>query len=131
MLDRFVPPLATGRTPVTPVVRGSPVTLVITPDAGVPSAGVVKVGLVSVLFVRVSVVARPTRVSVEVGRVSVPVLTMLENEGVVSEGLVLRTFEPEPVEVVTPVPPAKTGSTVPHTDIVPNQTDTEPEVEKN
>ena len=31
-------------------------------------------GLVSVLFVRVSVVALPTRVSVEVGRVKVPVL---------------------------------------------------------
>jgi hypothetical protein len=36
-----VPPLATGKVPVTPVVNGKPVTLVITPDAGVPSAGVV------------------------------------------------------------------------------------------
>ena len=48
-----VPPLATGRVPVTPVVKGSPVTLVITPLAGVHKAGVVSVGLVSVLFVSV------------------------------------------------------------------------------
>ena len=50
-----VPPLAVSNVPVTPVVRGSPVTLVITPLAGVPSAGVVSVGLVSVLFVSVCV----------------------------------------------------------------------------
>jgi hypothetical protein len=47
---RLVPPLATASVPVTPVVNGRPVTLVITPDAGVPSAGVVSVGLVSVLL---------------------------------------------------------------------------------
>ena len=41
-----VPPLAIGKVPVTPVVNGKPVTLVITPDAGVPSAGVVSIGLV-------------------------------------------------------------------------------------
>jgi hypothetical protein len=40
--------LATGRVPVTPVVRGKPVQLVSTPLAGVPRAGVVKVGLVRV-----------------------------------------------------------------------------------
>ena len=68
-----VPPLPTGNVPVTPVVRGNPVTLVITPDAGVPNAGVVKVGLVRVLFVRVSVVALPTRVSVAAGSVMVVV----------------------------------------------------------
>ena len=39
-----VPPLATGRVPVTPVVRGKPVQLVSTPLAGVPKAGVVKLG---------------------------------------------------------------------------------------
>lgn len=50
-----VPPLATGRVPVTPVVNGNPVTLVITPLAGVPKAGEVNVGLVSVLFVSVCV----------------------------------------------------------------------------
>ena len=42
-----VPPLATGKVPVTPVVNGRPVTLVITPDVGVPRRGVTKVGLVA------------------------------------------------------------------------------------
>ena len=32
-----VPPLATGSVPVMPVVKGNPVTLVATNDAGVPS----------------------------------------------------------------------------------------------
>jgi hypothetical protein len=40
-----VPPLATGKVPVTPVVKGRPVRLVATPEAGVPNAGVTKVGL--------------------------------------------------------------------------------------
>ena len=39
-----VPPLRIGKVPVTPVVRGKPVTLVITPDCGVPRIGVTKVG---------------------------------------------------------------------------------------
>src|ERR1700733_3669105 len=43
----FVPPFPPGNTPVTPVVSGKPVTLVITPEAGVPSAGVTKVGEVA------------------------------------------------------------------------------------
>ena len=42
------------------------------------------VGLVSVLFVRVSVVALPTNVSVLVGSVNVPVLLMLEIIGAVN-----------------------------------------------
>tara|TARA_R110000822_G_scaffold14827_9_gene51689 strand:+ start:2553 stop:2930 length:378 start_codon:yes stop_codon:yes gene_type:complete len=42
------------------------------------------VGAVSVLFVSVSVVALPTRVSVEVGRVSVPVLEIVAITGLVS-----------------------------------------------
>ena len=33
---KLVPPLAVGSVPVTPVVRGSPVKLVATPDVGVP-----------------------------------------------------------------------------------------------
>lgn len=70
-----VPPLATGSVPVTPVVKGRPVTFVITPDAGVPKAGVTRVGLVD------------------------------------------KTTLPEPVEVVTPVPPLATGS-VPVTPVV-------------
>lgn len=43
-----VPPFATGSVPVTPLVSGSPVTFVITPEAGVPKAGVTSVGEVSV-----------------------------------------------------------------------------------
>ena len=39
-----VPPLATGKVPVTPVDKGSPVRLVATPDCGVPSIGVTSVG---------------------------------------------------------------------------------------
>jgi len=74
-LDRPVPPLPIGRVPVTPVVKGRPVTLVITPDAGVPRAGVTRVGDV------------------------------------------LRTTEPEPVEVVAPVPPLPIGR-VPVTPVV-------------
>ena len=46
-VERFVPPLAIGRTPVTPVVRGSPVAFVRTNAEGVPSAGVTRVGEVA------------------------------------------------------------------------------------
>jgi hypothetical protein len=40
-----VPPLATGRVPVTPVVNGNPVALVRTTADGMPNAGVVNTGL--------------------------------------------------------------------------------------
>jgi hypothetical protein len=40
----FVPPFAIGSVPVTPVVKGKPVALVSTPEAGVPRAGVTSVG---------------------------------------------------------------------------------------
>lgn len=59
------------------------------PLEGVPNTGVVSVGDVSVLFVRVSVVARPTNVSVLVGSVNVPVLLMLEIIGAVNVLLVI------------------------------------------
>jgi len=55
--------------------------------------------LVMRLLVRVSVVARATRVSVEVGRVSVPVFVMVEMTGLESVGAVARTLLPDPVEV--------------------------------
>ena len=42
--ERFVPPFAIGKTPVTPVVRGNPVRLVATPAEGVPIFGVTSVG---------------------------------------------------------------------------------------
>jgi len=44
---RFVPPLAVGKVPVTPVVRGKPVRFVATPDVGVPNNGVTNVGEVA------------------------------------------------------------------------------------
>jgi hypothetical protein len=43
---RFVPPLAMGKVPVTPVVKGKPVALVRVADVGVPRMGVTSVGLV-------------------------------------------------------------------------------------
>ena len=46
--------------------------------------GFVRTGVVSVLFVNVSVVARPTNVSVDVGKVNVPVLEIVAMIGVVS-----------------------------------------------
>lgn len=39
-----LPPLATGKIPVTPVVSGSPVQFVSVPDVGVPNKGVTSVG---------------------------------------------------------------------------------------
>lgn len=47
VVESPVPPLATGSVPVTPVVKGKPVTFVITPLAGVPNAGVTKAGEVA------------------------------------------------------------------------------------
>jgi hypothetical protein len=44
---RFVPPLAVGSVPVTPVVKGKPVRFVATPDVGVPNKGVTNVGEVA------------------------------------------------------------------------------------
>ena len=63
-----VPPLATGKVPVTPVAKGKPVQLVrILPTPGVPRTGVTRIGAVE------------------------------------------STVLPLPVEVVTPVPPRRTG----------------------
>ena len=70
---RLVPPLVVASVPVTPVVRGSPVALVSVPLLGVPKTGAVIVGEVKVLFVSVSVVALPTKVSVAAGSVTVVV----------------------------------------------------------
>ena len=42
-----VPPLATGKVPVTPVDKGKPVALVSVTEVGVPSRGVTNVGLVA------------------------------------------------------------------------------------
>jgi hypothetical protein len=68
---RFVPPLAVGKTPDTPVVKGSAVPFDRFTADGVPKSGVVK------------------------------------------DGEVLRTTDPVPVEVVTPVPPYATATVLP------------------
>lgn len=125
-----VPPLATGNVPVTPVVIGKPVQLVKTPAEGVPMFGVVNAGLVDktllpepVLVVTPvpplatgSVPVTPVVTGKPVQFVSTPAdgVPML---GVVNAGLVERTLFPEPVEVVTPVPPLATGR-VPVTPVV-------------
>jgi hypothetical protein len=63
---RLVPPFATGKIPVTPVVSGNPVKFVATPLIGVPSAGAVNVaesivGLVAKTFDPVPVLATLTK----------------------------------------------------------------------
>jgi len=117
------PPFAKGKTPVTPVVRGSPVAFVKTPLAGVPSKGVISVGDVAktnsplpVSFVTAAArfalegvarnVAMPVPsplTPVEIGRpvalVSTP-LVGVPNSGVTSVGDVALTGEPEPVAAV-------------------------------
>jgi hypothetical protein len=119
-----VPPLATGSVPVTPVVKGKPVALVSVADVGVPSIGVTSVGLLerTVLPEPVepvtpvpplatgSVPVTPVVKGRPVALVSVPDVGV-PSMGVTSVGLVDRTLLPEPVEVVTPVPPLATGST--------------------
>jgi hypothetical protein len=123
-----VPPEATGSVPVTPVVRGRPVAFVRVAEVGVPRTGVTSVGLVDNTFapepvlvvtpvppeatgsVPVTPVVRGKPVAfVRVAEVGVP------RTGVTSVGLVAKTFAPEPVLVVTPVPPEATGRAAPKT----------------
>jgi hypothetical protein len=110
--------------PVIPVLNGSPVALVNTPDAGVPKAGEVKVGDVKVLLVNVSVPSSVAKVPETAGNVMVaepdtagavrvadpvlgdaPAKAMLVADAVpkVGEnkvGEVLNTKEPVPVSFV-------------------------------
>ena len=78
---------------------GRPVQLVRVPEEGVPSAGVVSVGDVRVLFVKVSVVSRPTSVVVAVGNVIVPVFEIEEIIGVVNVLLVKVSVVARPTKV--------------------------------
>jgi hypothetical protein len=119
-----VPPLATGRVPVTPVVKGRPVQLVNVPEEGVPKTGVTRVGLFASTTPPVPVDAEVDPVPpLAVG--SVPVTPVVKgrpvqlvkvpddgvpNTGVVNVGLDARTTAPVPVAVVTPVPPDVTGN---------------------
>lgn len=84
---------------VLPVAGWVIVTLLIDVAVATPSVGVVKTGLVKVLLVRVSVVARPTRVSVLVGNVRVPELTIVAITGAVRV-LFVRVSEPAKVAKV-------------------------------
>lgn len=115
--------LATGRLPVTPVLSGNPVALVSTAALGVPKAGVTNVGLVESTVLPVPVLVVTPVPPFATG--SVPVTPVVRgrpvafvnttalgvpNAGVTNVGLVERTLEPDPVLLVTPVPPLATGS---------------------
>ena len=118
-----VPPLATDRVPVMPVVNGRPVQLVKVPELGVPRAGVTNVGeFDSTTFVVPVLVVTPVP---PLATGNVPVTPVVKgnpvplvnttadgvpNAGVVNTGLVDNTTLPVPVEVVTPVPPLATES---------------------
>lgn len=116
-----VPPFATGRVPVTPVVRGRPVAFVRTTADGVPRFGVVRTGDVErTLFPDPVDVVTPVP---PLATGSVPVTPVVRGSpvalvrvtaegvprfGVTSVGDVASTTLPVPVEVVVPVPPEAT-----------------------
>ena len=118
-----MPPLATGKVPVTPVVRGKPTRFVAFPLVGVPNNGVTRVGLVDktdepvpvevvtpvppLFTANVPVVPATMGKPVALVRVAADGVPKL---GVVKVGEVERTTLPVPVEVVTPVPPRTTES---------------------
>ena len=112
-----VPPLATGKVPVTPVVKGNPVQLVKVPEDGVPKTGVVSVGLVSVLLVSVSVPAKVAKVPV-VGRVTVVVLVAVR---VVANAPEVVRLPPSVIVLLvlaTPVPPFAPSNTPETSDVL-------------
>ena len=99
-----VPPFAIASVPVTPVVNGSPVRFVATPEVGVPRSGAMKV-----LFVNVSVPAKVANVP-EVGSVIV-VAAVLVN--VVAKAPEVVRFPPNVIVLpvfATPVPPFDEGN---------------------
>ncbi len=122
--DALVPPfkLATGRFPVTPVDNGKPVQLVSVPEVGVPKTGVTSVGEVDKTLLPDPVDVVTPVPPLATG--SVPVTPVVSGSpvalvntaadgvpraGVTSVGELDSTLLPEPVEVVTPVPPEVTG----------------------
>jgi hypothetical protein len=118
-----VPPLETPKVPVIPVLAGRPVQLVSVPDVGVPKRGVTNVGLVAKTFApepvdvvtpvppleTPSVPVIPVDSGSPVHEVSVPDVGV-PSTGVTRVGEVFKTLAPEPVDVVTPVPPLETPS---------------------
>ena len=122
----LVPPFAPGKIPVTPVVRGSPVTFVIVPLAGVPSMGVTSEGDVANTTAPVPVSPVTAAAKLAVDGVARNVATPVPNPltpvamgrpvalvsvaadgvprfGVTSVGDVAKTNEPVPVSSVTAV----------------------------
>ena len=91
-----VPPLATGKIPVTPVVNGRPVAFVSVADVGVPKIGVTSVGLVDKTTLPVPVLVVTPVPPLATG--SVPVTLVVKFVKVVD---------------VVPVPPEVTGSAAP------------------
>jgi hypothetical protein len=134
-----VPPLATAsvddKPAAVPVVfwfSVGNVQFARLPDVGVPSMGDTSVGLVAntkepepvssvTVAARFALVGVPKNVATPVPSPETPVdtgnpvalvrVTLLgvPSAGVTSVGLVERTTEPDPVDVVTPVPPLSTG----------------------
>jgi len=85
----FVPPLAMGKMPVMPVVKGKPVAFVNTPLEGVPSAGVTSVGLVNVGDAVSALVATAVAMLLNSVSISVP-LTILRGSPEGSASLVAK-----------------------------------------
>jgi hypothetical protein len=90
-----VPPLATGRVPVTPVVKGRPVQVVKVPEVGVPNIGVTKVG--EVIVGLVAKTAAPVPVS------SVKAARKLPDVGVAKKVATLAPKPDTPVATGKPV----------------------------
>lgn len=127
VLDADVPLLrfVTGRFPVTPVVSGKPVAFVSVPLDGVPNTPPFTNGDPAVPTLTASALATPVpkpEIPVETGKpvafVNVT-LVGVPKMGVTRVGLVDNTLLPEPVLLVTPVPPLATAS-VPATVTAPD-----------
>jgi hypothetical protein len=119
--------------PDTPVLIGRPVALVSTPEVGVPSRGAISVGVLAntrapepvssvTAAARLEELGVARKVATPVPRPDTPVLmgrpvalvstpeVGVPSKGAISVGVLLRTTEPVPVDVVVPVPPEVTGS---------------------
>ena len=131
-----VPPFATGSVPVTPVVKGNPVALVRVTLVGVPNIGVTNVGDVAntkdpepvssvTADAKLAEDGVAKNVATPVPSPDTPVdkgkpvalvnvtLVGVPRIGVTNVGEVLKTTEPVPVDVVTPVPPRLTATVAP------------------
>lgn len=124
--------------PEIPVDTGKPVQLVRVPEVGVPKTGLIKVGVFANTFApepvssvraaaklalegvakNVATFAAKPETPVDTGKpvqfvnvpeVGVPSIGVV-NVGLVIAGALFNTLLPDPVEVVTPVPPEVTGS---------------------